>query len=209
MGIMDRDYYKKQGKSKDPYYDPKQFRGSRRRTSNLSVASNESSPSSLKTILFWLTVGTLIYLGIHYYQQNKRLDPAEMEFPQSGTTILYQPGTDSTAKLTVISEDRNTDNCIVKLEDWRTGVPVLELFIKAEQSAEVPNIPLGEYRVKTLCGNKWYGRAKLFGANSTASISETSLIFYKRGDQYFGHTLNLNHSINGNFKTVPLSSNSF
>lgn len=209
MGIMDRDYYKKKAKPNDPYYDPKQFRGSKRKFTEISAASNESSPSYLKTILFWLTVGALVYLGIHYYQQNKPVAPAEMEFPQSGTTILYQPGTPSAAKLTVISEDRNTDNCIVKLEDWRTGVPVLELFIKAEQSAEVPNVPLGEYRVKTLCGNKWYGRTKLFGANSTASIGETSLIFYKRGDQYFGHTLNLNRSLSGNFKTAPASSSLF
>jgi hypothetical protein len=125
----------------------------------------------------------------------------EQPFPESGSTIQYQTSSPPTAKFTVISEQGNGENCIVKLELWNTKSPIIELYVRAGEQAKSDEIPLGAYRVKIACGQKWYGKAVMFGKRTSVSVGLKPLEFFQNGNTINGQTLNLNKRVDGNFQT--------
>lgn len=133
----------------------------------------------------------------------------ELQFPESGSIIQYQQSNSTTAKFTVISNKDRTDNCVIKLETWNEGIPTLELFVRAGEQAETQLMPLGDYRVKYACGNRWYGRSEMFGRETQVSIGIQPLKFWKSGNTINGNILTLAKIINGNFKTNDSRFNKF
>lgn len=133
----------------------------------------------------------------------------EQQFPESGSIIQYQQVSDVAARFEVISDQGRTDNCVVKLETWDSGLPVIEIFVKAGEHAETHLIPLGEYRVKYACGTRWYGRSDMFGNGTVVSVGVTSLKFAQQGSTISGNVLTLTKVINGNFKTNDSYFNKF
>lgn len=133
----------------------------------------------------------------------------ELQFPESGSTIQYQHATGTTANFTVISGEGKTENCIVKLETWNEGLPIVELFIRAGEKAETSTIPLNSYRIKYACGNQWYGRSEMFGRGTQISIGIQPLQFWQSGNTIHGNILTLTKKVNGNFKTNDSYLNKF
>jgi hypothetical protein len=134
---------------------------------------------------------------------------AELQFPQSGSIIQYQKSNATTAKFVVVSDQSRTENCVIKLETWNEGIPVIELFVKAGEQAETKLVPLGDYRVKIACGNQWYGRQEMFGRGTQISIGEKPAQLWQVGNTTYGFILTLTKRIDGNFKTNHDRFNSF
>jgi hypothetical protein len=44
-------------------------------------------------------------------------------------------------------------NCIVELENWDTGVPLIAVFVRAH-SESITKVPDGKYRTKMACGSR-------------------------------------------------------
>jgi hypothetical protein len=129
-------------------------------------------------------------------------DTPEQQFPESGSIIQYQQRPNgTTAKFIVVSAQGRTENCVVKLETWAEGLPVIEIFVRAGEQAETQTVPLGDYRAKIACGKRWYGRSDMFGVGTVISIGETPLKFWRAGNTTNGQILTLTKEINGNFKT--------
>lgn len=131
-----------------------------------------------------------------------------MQFPISGTTMLYQQNNDPKAKFTLASEQGKTENCIVKLEDWKSGISVIELYVRAGEKAET-NVPIGEFRARIACGENWYGRSEMFGKRTIITIGIQPLIFWQSKNTIHGNVLNLSKTPAGNFKTTESYSGKF
>lgn len=210
MGIDDRDYMKGKhsGKvNKDYLYRPKEFRGARRPA---EFSKNVNYTVCYRSILMWIVIA-LVFFAIFKNLESKksngsaptgilRSTPAMLQFPESGSTIQYQKITSPTGKLIVLSEPGKSENCVVKLETWDSGIPVIELFVRAGERGETQLVPLGKYRVKMACGEKWYGRSELFGRGNRVSIGATPLQFWQSGNTINGQTLTLTKRIDGNFR---------
>lgn len=213
MGIDERDYY----------YAPKQFRNQKypkfqsehedeywRKLADKQAFNRKAIFICVIVAvpLVWIFGGT-----INNYWKNlarPRLQATStLQFPKSGTTIQYQRSTGANARFTVISGEGKTEDCIVKLETWEEGLPVIEIFVRAGEQAETQTVPLGNYRVKHTCGNQWYGRSEMFGKNARTSIGVQPLQFWQSGNTTHGNTLTLTKKINGNFKTNDSYFNKF
>jgi hypothetical protein len=199
----------------DKRYDPKQFR-------NGNSPRPPKQPSIINTIKS-IGIWALIALALMYVfneARNQNIEPTsqrtssfipdikppqpaipEEPFPESGSTIQYQTSYPPTASFTVISEQGNNENCVIKLEFWNTGQPVIELYVRAGEQATNSEIPLGAYRVKIACGRKWYGKTEMFGRQRTTSIGRSPLEFFQNGNTINGQILNLNKRPDGNFQT--------
>lgn len=221
MGIEDRDYMKgKKGKiiNNDYIYNPKEFRDTQ---TLVKPSENASSTGSFKSILVWILVALVFFVIFKSLEQRKgnsvnlpAITPQlsvmpGLQFPENGSTILYQKITSPSAKLTVLSEKGKTENCVVKLETWDSGIPVIELFVRAGEQGETQLVPLGKYRVKMVCGERWYGKNEMFGGSSRISIGVTPLQFWQSGNTVYGQTLTLTKRIDGNFKLTDSYYNQF
>jgi hypothetical protein len=134
---------------------------------------------------------------------------SELQFPESGSIIQYQTPGGISAKFSVVSAQGRTKNCVVKLERWNDGLPVVELFVRVGEQAETQAVPLGEYRAKIACGTHWYGRNFLFGSDTLVSVGETPLRFWQSGSTINGNILTLTKELGGNFKTNDSYYNKF
>jgi hypothetical protein len=133
----------------------------------------------------------------------------DQNFPENGSIIDYQKYVGDTAKFTVSSAQGRTENCVVKLETWSEQQPVIELFVRAGERAETEVVNLGDYRVKIACGRYWYGREQMFGRETSVSIGERPLKFWREGNKINGAVLTLTKSVGGNFKTNDSFFNKF
>lgn len=226
MSIDDRDYMRERNRNRnknDYIYNPKEFRAGKPISSKVSIEKpkNISPTGILPSILVWVIIA-FVLLKIFQYVESKKINnpnlfaiaplksaAGEQQFPESGSIIQFQQTTSPTANLTVISEQGKTENCVIKLESWENGAPVIELFVRAGERGETQLVPLGSYRVKILCGVKWYGRNEMFGENNRVSVSATPLQFWQSGNLLNGQTLSLTKRIDGNFKTMDSYNNQF
>jgi hypothetical protein len=134
------------------------------------------------------------------------VDGPVMQFPVSGTTSFYQQNSNAIAKFTVNLEQGKSDNCLVKLEDWNSGIPIIEIYVRANQQAET-NVPLGEFRVSIACGEYWYGRNEMFGKGTRITVGVKS--FWQTENKINGNILTLSKTPAGNFRTVESYSGKF
>lgn len=217
MGIDDRDYMRERNR-KPVIYNPKEFRGGR---TLCKPPKKGDSSGVLKSISVWMVVALVFWLIFQHFESKKinnsnlsaitlpRIGAAEQQFPESSSTIQYQQITSPGAKLTVLSEQGKAENCVIKLETWDSGIPVIELFVRAGERGETQLVPLGGYRTKIVCGERWYGRNEMFGKGSRVSIGTTPLQFWQSGNTINGQTLTLTKRIDGNFKTNDSYYNQF
>ena len=133
----------------------------------------------------------------------------ELQFPESGSVIQYQTSSNVSAKFTIVSAQGGTKNCLVKLEKWNDGLPVIEIFVRVGEQAETQLVPLGDYRARIACGTQWYGRSDLFGSGTSVSVGELPLKFWQSGSAINGNTLTLTNVVGGNFKTNNSNFNKF
>lgn len=106
-------------------------------------------------------------------------------------------------------------NFFVKLENYTTRAPVIEMFVRAGETFKV-DVPLGTYRLKYGSGPQWYGFDTCFGDRSRGasySTSDERLIFKITedisGSWVEGNSVTLYEVLNGNFEDYDISPKDF
>jgi hypothetical protein len=131
--------------------------------------------------------------------------------PATGNVTLYQLGQSAPAvasfKVTAKPSQAGVSH-LVKLVDVASGQPVLSVFVRSGESAEL-KVPLGIYKINIATGEKWYGETKLFGKKMTVKQGNTPMVFYAEQNSITGHTLTLDDVIGGNYPTRPLAADDF
>jgi len=121
--------------------------------------------------------------------------------PHTGDTRLFRqnaPGT-AFAPLKLIG-NRDGKHCLVRLEDWQTEVPVLDVFVRNGEVTET-NVALGQYRAKIACGSTWYG-AQLFGPAAPMSQLAQPVQFIRNANGgTTGMQISLTQRMGGNLQT--------
>lgn len=106
-------------------------------------------------------------------------------------------------------------NFFVKLENYETHAPIIEMFVRADETFKV-DVPLGTYRLKYGSGTQWYGFDTCFGDRSTGasySTSDERLIFKITedisGSWVEGNSVTLYEVLDGNFRDYDISPKDF
>ncbi len=97
---------------------------------------------------------------------------------------------------------------VVLLKDANSGKKVIRLFIHGGNSVET-RVPVGNYLMQYVAGEKWFGYRYLFGPSSVYSEAEDTLAFTVEGNRLFGNEISLFNVTNGNLSTQPIDSTSF
>ena len=129
----------------------------------------------------------------------------ELAAPASGEVRRYTTGS-PVSPLQIQSS--TGESYLVKLDDARTGQPVLSVFVRGGQTEEV-QVPLGTYTVKYASGDRWYGYKHLFGPDTQYSKADRSFTFSFDGHQYSGYTVTLYKVRDGNLSTSKISPDDF
>lgn len=188
---------------RDSIYNPREFRGRRAPVTHRS----DGRRSWVRAGLFWIGLGAAVFGSITLY---KREHAAELRFPKNAEAIYYQQDANRAIEFKVIG---GTQNCMVKLENWDTGAPLMAVFVQAHSEATT-KVPAGKYRTKMACGSRWYGTTRLFGPETVVSTGVRPLLFTVLTDRngaetLNGHILNLHQKFDGNFHTNPGSRGAF
>lgn len=109
-------------------------------------------------------------------------------------------GTTAPFKITTRPSD---GNYVMKIIDWNTGEFVAMYFIRRGGTLSI-ELPLGAYKLKFACGDKWYGEKYLFGPTTAYSYIADRMDFYVSGDYARGQEIELIPQVNGNLETPPM-----
>lgn len=141
------------------------------------------------------------------FQSSSQVAP----LPATGNVTLYQLGQSAPAvaafKVTA-KPSRAGVSHLVKLVDAGSGQPVLSVFVRSGESAEL-KVPLGSYKINIATGEQWYGETKLFGKKMVVTQGMTAMVFYAEQNSITGHTLTLDDVIDGNYPTRPVAADDF
>lgn len=193
---------------KDCVYNPKEFR----RNGPGATPFTGTAPRSRRIVLICLLIGILAVAMWYWdgFRAQERVQ--ELSVPASGSFIHYRefPINGPLAPLRIITKPGSGEHYLVKLEDWQTGLPVLAIFIRAGERADVA-VPLGSYRIKWVHGRHWYGGAHLFGKRSEVEyvIAPMSFEMADGGRSLVGKVINLAGVVGGNMVTRKSERESF
>lgn len=125
--------------------------------------------------------------------------------PQGGMSFSdeFVASTSPTAPLKVSTKPTD-GNYVMKVEDWQTGKYVATYFIYRGGTLSV-ELPLGSYKFKFACGEKWYGSDLLFGPETAYSYIAQKMVFYASGDYLHGQEIQLIPQVGGNLETPSMS----
>ncbi len=131
--------------------------------------------------------------------------------PANGSLYLYNSPVDEGAELTIVSDKSHPETSyFVRVSDWSTRAPVLDIFVLGGGHAAKTLLPFGTYRISYAGGKTWYGTKTLFGRGMTVSEGLSPTQLYRSGpNQTTGATITLEHQINGNFPTRSAPRNAF
>ena len=192
---------------KNAFYNPSDFRSARpeveRSERTLTAASRKGFratrarrvPHWLLAVFVAILVGSAVYLGDRLHASRALPLPASGELQR-----FYAPAEPARAPFQ-ISAAQVSEHYLVKLEDWRTGAPVVTVFVRKGEVASV-QVPVGVYRLKYVSGRYWRGPRALFGPLASAREAREPLVFQRNGDQYQGHVVDLLPRLFGNLKSV-------
>lgn len=89
----------------------------------------------------------------------------------------------------------------IKVSDWGTSEPLLAMFVRGGQDAEV-QLPVGSYRIMVARGPHWYGMERLFGKRTVRHEEIVPAQVYQSGPrETTGTSL---HIYNGKTDMKPL-----
>lgn len=152
-------------------YNPKEFRGRR------SLANEETAASSRLSWRSIIVIAIVVGLSVYFWNGRvKTTPPVASPLPLSGTVerLRQEPSGMVYGPLKLIG-NRDGRHCMFRLEDWKSGAPVLEVFVRSGETAETA-VPLGQYRGKITCGSTWYG-TQLFGPGTAIDQLTAPLVF--------------------------------
>ncbi len=132
-------------------------------------------------------------------------------FPANGSLYLYNAPVDEGAELTIVSNKSHPETSyFVRVSDWSTRAPVLDIFVLGGGHAAKTLLPFGTYRITYAGGKTWYGTKTLFGRGMAMSEGLSPTQLYRSGpNQTTGAIITLENQINGNFPTRPAPRNAF
>jgi hypothetical protein len=132
---------------------------------------------------------------------NKPLVP----LPPNGFAEWYTNASRPT-KLTIKTSSRNNHHYI-KLVGVSTAQPILTIFVRSGQTAEIP-VPFGTYQFRYATGKNWYGKEILFGPDTeyyqTADANEFTSRINNGRSEYTHLTIELIEQIGGNLETSEI-----
>lgn len=99
-------------------------------------------------------------------------------------------------------------NYFLKLSDWTSDAPALELFVRADETVDV-GIPFGTYRVRMAAGTTWYGEEIRFGPDTVYSQIDQPMTFAVEGGRLAGHQLDLSLNRHGNLRPSRINPDQF
>lgn len=126
--------------------------------------------------------------------------------PENGTVFKYSTR-DCIAPFGIATGSDNM-NYYVKLSEWNTKKPVISIFVRAGQNANI-KVPLGSYEIKFASGKTWYGENYLFGNETVYTKATQKIDFYMSGNTIKGYTIQLYQQVGGNLKTEKINSKDF
>lgn len=97
---------------------------------------------------------------------------------------------------------------LVKIESLYTQMTIMTIFVRASERVTV-NVPLGEFKVKYVAGNEWYGYKYRFGEKSQYRQVIAPINFEYDGDKSFSEPIILNYNTRTNFQIVEISALQF
>jgi len=142
----------------------------------------------------------LVFLAVKYLLAHRDSRP----FPTTGDVHWYvsdaQP---RVAKLTLRARNSSSSRYFaVWLDDWASGAPVAMIPVRAGETS-VTLMPLGRYRMTIAKGSTWLGPERRFGMTGDSKVAVHPMEFYRRGNQVFGHAIDLEVPFVGNLETTP------
>lgn len=145
-------------------------------------------------------------LGWLHYTLDLNLENAPLQAsPENGDIALYRTLDPKipTAPFRVTTNTEPVYNgYFVKVSDWATSEPLLAMYVRGGQDAEVP-LPIGSYRVMVARGPNWYGMDRLFGKKTIVKEELNPVQIYQNGP---GQTTGVKlHLFNGKSETTPLN----
>lgn len=195
MGLDDRDYMRERYRAREAQESRKT--SPFRQPSTIDFVTGERSP--MKGLLF---VGFVIaaIAGALSYSSREPGPPQPM--PENGTVFLYRPASPGTPQAPfklVANQQDSSVSYVVKLTDWESGAPALEMFVRGGDAAEAM-VPLGAYRVSIAQGTAWYGHHDLFGKRTLVTQGVEPSVFRQDGtNRTTGNTITLTPRMNGNY----------
>ena len=129
---------------------------------------------------------------------------SSLPLPASGT-IRWHTQSKGVSPLEIKTSEGG--NYFVKLKQERTGAEVLDVFVQGGSTIEI-EVPLGNYRLEYVAGEKWYGYKHHF-KSSSAHRADKILRFYQSGNQVSGYTITLYKVRDGNLTTSTMPASEF
>lgn len=189
-------------KKKDPVksaiYNPKEFRSKRVRAwSAVPDKKTEQTRFQLTLLVILLT----IILGGWYLREADNTSMA-MPLPVTGEMQRNHQEAPNTiyAPLRLIATE-STVSYVVKLESWQTGAPVLTVFVRRGEVADI-KVPIGIYRAKYAYGHAWYGPYELFGKETVVAHAVLPLAFVLEPTRVRGQIIDLTPTPTGNLRVA-------
>lgn len=168
--------------------------GRRRRFGGLPDISSLSRYAVVGSVIL------LVFLAVKYGLAYR----ASVPFPTTGDVHWYvhdaQP---RVARLTLRARESSSSRYYaVLLDDWASGAPVTMIPVRAGETS-VTLMPLGRYRMTIAKGKVWMGPEKRFGITGDSRVVVQPIEFYRRANQFFGHSIDLEVPFIGNLETAP------
>jgi hypothetical protein len=176
---------------------------SRRAQWSAGAVGREWSRGGMGTVSRVLVVGIvilLVFLAVKYLLAHRHSVP----FPATGDVHWYVGNErPRVARLTLRARESSTHRYFaVTLEDWATRAPVAMIPVRAGESS-VTLLPLGRYRMTIAKGSVWMGPDRRFGVTGDSKVVVHPVEFYQRGNQTFGHAIDLEVPFVGNLEMAP------
>lgn len=103
-------------------------------------------------------------------------------------------------------------NYLIKMTEHYTGKEYIKIFVRGGESVKI-KVPLGDYDIKYLSGNNWYGidskNNYVFGEDTSFNKADEVFSFYETDEGYSGNIVELYKSAGGNLHTSKLNPEDF
>ena len=139
--------------------------------------------------------------------EEPKFDEPVQPLPENGAWWKYRDE-EHVAPLRIETRWSGSHHYYVKVHDRTTGSPVLTVFVRGGQTAEV-KVPVGTHGLKYATGTTWYGREHLFGPDTKYSKASQPFEFNSTGYQVSGYTVQLYRQRDGNLHTYDIDKDEF
>jgi hypothetical protein len=198
VGIQDRDYMRERGRRAQSGRSSAQWGASA--FSHSWGLGRLGDLGTLSRVLIVGIVIMLVFLAVKHLLAHRDARP----LPTTGDVHWYLSNAQPRiAKLTLRARESSSSRYFaVVLDDWASGAPVAMIPVRSGETS-VTLMPLGRYRMTIAKGSTWMGPDRRFGISGDSKVVVHPMEFYQRGNQVFGHAIDLEVPFVGNLETTP------